>query len=105
ACGGKIGPGPVRYVPVDFNLHKPLEVDFIDSDAAMDAVLIGHTAAMSEGLGRRHTRTGVLKLLNYRSSPFSSSGLWRTTMVWHLEIGTSEYRIDGKKGGLVDFRE
>lgn len=105
ACAGKIGPGPVRYVPVDFGLHKPLESEFIDSDAAVDSVLVSHSGAMSEGLGRRYTRTGVLRLLNYRTSPFASSKLWQTTMVWHLEIGTSEYRIDGKKGTLIDFRE
>jgi len=104
-CQGDIGPGPSQYVPVNLSLHKPLSKPFVDSSEIVDTLLTQNPSLMNEGMGRRYTRHGTLRLLNYRSSPFTTRGLWKTMLVWHLTLGRTTYRFDARRGIFIDVIE
>lgn len=105
SCKGFIGPGPTRYIPVDLKFHKPLDLPFVDSNDVVDNLLDKHPDSMNEGLGRRHTRHGILLLRNHKKSPLSAAGMPHVTMIWRLTLGRSHYRFDARSGRFLDVQE
>jgi len=105
ACNGYVGPGPTRYIPVDLNLHEPLRGDYIDSDRAIDSLLVAQGDIFNEGLGRNFSRTGTLLLRRYRTSPFTAAGLWKIRLLWEISMGRRRFRMDAETGRLLDVSE
>jgi hypothetical protein len=105
ACNGYIGPGPTRYIPVDMNMHEPLRGKYIDSDRAIDSLLVAQGDIFNEGMGRNFTRTGTLLLRRYRSSPFTAAGLWKVRLLWEITMGRRRFRMDAENGRLLDVIE
>lgn len=104
ACNGFVGPGPTRNIPVDLARHDPIAGPFIDSDTAVDDLLVTHGDTFNETMGRRFTRTGTLLLRQYKSSPFTDPGLWKIRGLWELTVGRSVFRMDAVSGRLLDAR-
>ncbi len=105
ACNGFIGPGPVKFIPVDLNLHKVISGRFLDSHNIIDSLIIHHPAVMNEGLGRSFTRHGTLLLRNYRASPFTGTDMWKIRLVWRVTLGRTSYRFDAKSAKLLDVQQ
>ena len=75
ACNGFVGPGPTRNIPVDLARHDPIAAPFIDSDVAVDDLLVTHGDAFNETMGRRFTRTGTLLLRRFLAPDFVGYGV------------------------------
>ncbi|HVE11918.1 MAG TPA: hypothetical protein VNI01_00870 [Elusimicrobiota bacterium] len=105
ACNGKIGMGPTHNIPIDMNVHQPIQGVFIDSDKVLEAALVQRQQLMDESLGRKLSRHGELILVNFRASPFGSKGNWKTTLIWQLKIGTTYFKIDALEGKVLDVQE
>ena len=102
ACNGYIGPGPSQYIPVDMNQHEPITGKFVDSDLVIDKVLARYGSVMDETLGRRFAKHATLLLLNYRVSPYGDPERWEIRLLWQLTTGRTHFRLDAKKGKLID---
>ncbi len=105
ACDSFIGPGPVKFIPVDLNLHKAISGRFLDSHNIIDSLIVYHPSVMNEGLGRSFMRHGTLLLRNYRASPFTGTDMWKIHLVWHVMIGRTTYRFDAKSAKLLDVHQ
>ncbi|MFH1726240.1 MAG: hypothetical protein ABII00_16650 [Elusimicrobiota bacterium] len=105
SCNNEVGIGTTRYIPVDLNLHEVIKGEFVDSDRVIDVLLVVQPEVMNEGLGRSFTRTGTLRLRNYRASPFSSPELWKTKLLWEFTLGRTLFRHDAITGRLIDAQD
>jgi len=105
SCNGYVGPGPTRYIPVNMTKHEPLRGNYIDSDRAIDSLLVAQGDLFNEGMGRNFSRTGTLLLRRYRASPFTAAGLWKVRLLWEISMGRRRFRLDAENGRLLDSRE
>ncbi|MBI3298509.1 MAG: hypothetical protein HYZ75_10120 [Elusimicrobia bacterium] len=104
ACNGFVGPGPTRNIPLDLARHEPIAGPYIDSDVAVDDLLVTHGDAFHETMGRKFTRNGTLLLRQYKTPPFNDPGLWKVRVLWELTVGRSIFRMDAVNGRLLDVR-
>ena len=107
ACKGELTLTQSTYIPVSLTLHKGLPSGtstFIDSDKALDGLLTDRDSVMNEGMGRYYSRRVPLRLMQYRSSPFSTPELWSATFMWQAEIGQTMYYIDARTGKFLSER-
>ncbi|MBI3549931.1 MAG: hypothetical protein HY078_12915 [Elusimicrobia bacterium] len=105
ACNGKVGMGKASQIPIDLAFHQPISGDFIDSDQAMNLMLEGEPGSMNEGMGRKYTRKGAMRLMNYKVSPFQQAELMKVTLIWEAEVGSTIYYIDAFKGSYIGSKD
>jgi hypothetical protein len=105
ACNGHIGPGPMGYIPVDFNIHKPLSKEFLDSSHIISSLLIHHPDAMNKAMGGLFKRQGSFLIRNYKASPFKNTDFWKVTQIAEVRMGRTRFRFDGRNARLLDVVE
>ena len=104
ACNGFVGPGPTRNIPVDLAKHDPITSTYVDSDAAVDGLLVTHGDAFHEPMGRRFTQKGTLLLRQYKLPPYKDPTLWKVKTLWELSVGRTRFMMDAVNGRMIDVR-
>lgn len=105
ACKGEVGPGTTVHIPVTPERHQAITDRFVDSDVIADKLLGKQPDVMHEGMGRNYTRHGTLRLVNYKTPPFSDPALSKVTMFWVLDLGNTRYTFDARSGRMLQAKQ